>query len=406
MSWFVGVDRADRKHTVAVVEEGGGEDAVWEVCHSREGLSMLVGRLRELSPDPADVLVGLEDPHGLVVEVLLEAGHTVYAVNPKAVDRYRERWRPGGSKSDALDALVLAHLLRTDGSRHRPIRPSSDLARELQSLTRHRRSLVALRTRLLNQLRAVLKAYYPQALGVFSRLGQPITLSYLEAFPGPDEAAALTPRRWRAFLRRHRYPYGERADAMLVKLREGYIPAPDWAISGHKIYAVGLTRQLQALLATIAELEAQIDARFAAHPDAAIFGSMPGAGSVLASELLAEVGDARQRYPTPESLRAEAGTAPVTRASGQRRSVHFRRACNSRLRHSFQQLARQSVRRSAWAKAYYTAARARGHSRSRAARGLADKWARILWRMWIDRTTYDESLHQRRLAARAQPLAA
>src|SRR3990172_5500383 len=240
MSWYVGVDRADRSHTVAIVDEGGSAHSVWEVTHSEEGLEGLVAALRELDAEAAAVLVGLEDPHGLLVNRLLEAGYTVYAVNPKAVDRYRERWRPSGSKSDAGDALVLAHLLRTDRLQHRPMHPSSDLARELQCLTRHRRRLVEMRTQLLNQLQATLKAYYPQGLGVFSRLGQPITLSFLEAYPGPDEVTALTLRRWRAFLRRHRYPYGERAEAMLAKLRAGRIGAPEWAISGHKLFVVAL----------------------------------------------------------------------------------------------------------------------------------------------------------------------
>lgn len=397
MSWYVGVDRGDRSHAVAVVDESGREEGACEISHSREGLERLVGRLQELSAGGAEVLVGLEDPHGLLVASLLEAGYTVYAINPKAVDRYRERWGPSGSKTDAGDAIVLAHVLRTDRDKHRPMHPSSDLARELQCLTRHRRRLVGMHTQLVNQLRATLKAYYPQALGVFTKVGQPISLSFLETFPGPGEAAGLTPARWRGFLRRRRYPYPERADAMLAKLRQGYISAPDWAVSGNKLFMLGLVRQLQVLLAAMAELEAAIAARFAAHPDAAIFTSIPGAGKTLAPELLAEMGDVRERYATPGALRAEAGTAPVTRASGNRLTVHFRRACNSRLRHTFQQLARQSVRQSGWAKEYYSASRTRGQSCSRAARGLADRWARILWRIWTDHTTYDEALHMREL---------
>lgn len=397
MSWYVGVDRGDRRHVVAVVAANGQEEGVCEIAHSREGLERLMGRLQELSAGGAEVLVGLEDPHGLLVNTVIANGYTVYAINPKAVDRYRERWRPSGSKSDAADALVLAQLLRTDRDKHRPMRPSSDLARELQCLTRHRRRLVGMRTQLVNQLRATLKAYYPQALEVFTKLGQPISLAFLQAFPGPEEAARLTPARWRAFLRRRGYPYPQRADAMLAKLRQGYIAAPQWAISGHKLYVLGLTRQLQTLSASMAELEAQIAARFAAHPDAAVFQSIPGAGQALAPELLAEMGDVRERYPTPGALRAEAGTAPVTRASGNRLSVRLRRACNSRLRHSLQELARQSVRQSAWARQYYLATRARGHSCSRSARGLADKWVQILWRIWTNRTTYDDAIHMRDL---------
>ena len=406
MSWFVGIDWADREHAVAVIDGAGDQHGAWKVAHSGKGITALLERLDGLGATGRAVAVALETPHGLLVESLLEAGFTVYAINPKAVDRYRERWSPSGSKSDPGDALVLAHVLRTDRARHRPIHPSGDLARELFALTRHRRQLMTLRTQLVNQLRSTLKAYYPQAADVFSKLDQPVTLAFLESFPEPATLASLSPKRWRAFLRRHRYPDLQRAPLLLARLQTPHIAVPASAACGHRPFMLALVGQLQALLPAIEVLERQIGARFAEHPDHSIFASLPGAGPVIAPELLAELGDARARFPQPGVLRAEAGSAPVTKASGRRRSVYFRRACNHQLRQTLQQLARQSIRQSAWAKAAYTAARARGHSHSRAARGLADQWVRILWRMWVDRTTYDDALHARNRRLHAPRIAA
>lgn len=404
MAWYVGIDWATAAHAVAVVGDDGTRHARWTVPHTGPELAKLVARLEVLAQTDA-VHLAIERPDGLLVRVLLTTGLPVHVIPPLAVTRYRDRWRSSRAKADGTDAEVLAHALRTDLPRHPALVPSSPAAQDLARLVRDRQQAVALRTALLNQLRAKLADYYPQALTVFPNLGQPITLAFLAAFPGPHTLAQATEADWTAFLRQHRYPRA-RASLLWQRLQAAAVlSVRDVSASAGPGLRL-LIGQLQTLAPSLRTLEAEIARVFQAHPDAPIFTSLPGAGPVLAAELLAGLGDARDRYPTPEPLRGEAGTAPVTRQSGTWHTVHFRRACNRRLRHTFQQLARQSVLQSAWARAQYTVHRARGHSASRAARGLADQWVRVIWRMWIDRTPYDEATHLARWTARQAPKAA
>ena len=404
MAWYVGIDWATRTHAGAVVGDDGTPPQRFTVRHTGQDLAQLVDRLATLAQTDV-VPLALERPEGRLARLLLATGHPVHVINPKAVTRYRDRWSSSGAKADPTDAEVLAHVLRTDLPRHPALPPSRPAAQQLARLVRDRPQGIALRTQRLNQLRAKLEDYYPAALTVFANLAQPITLAFLAAYPSPPPLAAVTETAWRAFLRQHRSPHA-RAPLLWQRVQAAAIPdAGDLSAS----YEPGMRLvlgQLQALLPSLHALEQQIARVFQAHPDAPLFASLPGAGPVIAAELLAGLGDARARYTTVDHLRAEAGPAPVTRQSGTWRAVPLRRACNRRLRQTFQQLARQRVRQSAWARASYDAHRPRGQSASRAARGLADQWLRVVWRMWIDRPPYDATFHLARWTARQAPKAA
>ena len=203
--FYVGIDWADLKHDICVVDEKGERVVKFTIPHTAQGLSKLHHRLSMLTPNRDELLVALETDKGLVVSFLFDLGYTVYPINPKAVSRYRDRYRTSGAKSDPLDALVLANILRTDRHRFRPLLPDTTLARELKVLTRDHRHLVKSRTALSNQLTACLKAYYPRALELFSKVTQPITLAFLKAYPTPQGASGLSLKGLKCFLREQRY---------------------------------------------------------------------------------------------------------------------------------------------------------------------------------------------------------
>jgi len=391
--FYVGIDWADLKHEVRVVDEKGEGVAKFTIPHTAQGLTKLHRRLSMISPNRDELLLALETDKGLVVSFLLDLGYTVYPINPKVVSRYRDRYRTSGAKSDPLDALVLANILRTDRHRFRPIMPDSTLARELKILTRDHQHLVKSRTALSNQLTACLKSYYPRALELFSKVTQPITLAFLKAYPTPQSASGLSLKGLRRFLREHRYTHPQRVEELYKTLQQPQMAVESWLARAKSRHMLALVSQLEPLLDQIKSYKKEIQKLLKKHPDSEIFLSLPGAGPILAARMLAEVGDNRQRYPDYQALQCEAGTAPVTIASGNYRYVRFRRACKKPLRATLHQFAFCSRRECDWANQFYHQQRRKGKSNSLATRALANKWVKVIFALWQKRQTYNESFH-------------
>ena len=399
---FAGLDWASRNHAVCVVDASGAVRDRFEVTHDAAGLRELVARLRRCASIPAQLPVAIERPSGLVVDALIEAGFTVIPIHPNVVKATRPRYRSHGAKSDASDAYLLADLLRTDGARFRPLQPQSDAIRALRALVRGRDDLVATRVQLANQLRSLLDAFWPGAATLFAEIDSPIALAFVRRYPTPASAAHCGEKRLAAFLAQHRYCGRRSATELLERLRA----APSGNAGEVEADAKGtLVQTLAATLSTLVEQIAQLTSRIehaiADLADGQIIMSLPRAGRVCAAQILAELGDERQRFPDDAQLAAEAGVAPVTYESGKHRSVAFRWACNHRLRCAITCFADNSRHASPWAARVYAAARARGCDHPHAIRILARAWIRVLWRMWVDRRPYDPTRHRAALAPNA-----
>lgn len=411
--WFVGIDWADQHHDVVVLDEHGQQVASLHVAHTAEGVGRLTAFLRQLSAqgqaEPAgqaepcvDQLACLvETTHGLLITALLEAGLRVCPVNPKTVDRLRP---PSGVKTDQLDALLLARKGRSDWPHLRVLRPDSPLIQELKALTRDLQGLIGEQTRLVNQLTACLKAYYPAALACFDGLTRQVALAFLQAFPCPQVAAAASEEQLRQLLREAHYPQPARkAAALAQRLNAPHLAATPAVARAKTRLMLALVAQLQALCAHIASYDRAIHEVFAQHADSAVFASLPGAGRRLAPRLLAEWGDDRERYGSAAAVQALAGTAPVVVQSGQSRRVRRRRACVNAFRQALYHFARESVLGEEWARASYTRRRQRGNSAAMALRALAQQWVRILYALWVKREPYDATVFTRAQQAHARP---
>jgi transposase len=307
----------------------------------------------------------------------------------------RPRYAAAGGKSDPGDAYLLADLLRTDGHRFRPLQPLADETRALRALVRGRDDLVAQRVALGNQLRALLERFWPGAAVIFADVDSPIALAFLTRYPTPQTADRLGERRLAQFLRRHAYCGRRSAAALLARLRSaprGCTGEAESEASGELVQA--LVAILTPLVAQIQQLSAAITAALDQHPDGPLLQSLPRSGQINAAQILAELGDDRGRFPTPDQLAAEGGVAPVTHASGKHHAVAFRWACNKRLRQALTTFADNSRHASQWAAAVYTRARARGCDHPHAIRILARAWVRVLWRCWQDHRPYDPTLHR------------
>jgi transposase len=385
-----GIDWARDDHAVSVVDARGREISRCTVEHSAAGL-------REL----ADVLAragaretAIERPDGPVIDALLSAGITVVVISPNQVKNLRGRYGSAGNKDDRFDAFVLADTLRTDRARLAPLTPDSPATVSLRRACRARKDLVSHRVAVANQLRAHLRNAFPGAAGLFAELDSPVSLAFLARFGTQDRADWLTPARlgqWLASI-----GYSGRTDPAVLHAR---LTAAPRGLTGPDADAQApITRALHAVLVTLTEqikaLSAQIGTQLAAHADSHVFTSLPRSGTVRAARLLAEIGDCRARFPTPESLACLAGAAPSTRQSGKMRTVGFRWACDKQLRDAVTDFAGDSRRASPWAADLYDRARARGHDHPHAVRILARAWLFVIWHCWQDGAAYDPARHR------------
>jgi transposase len=385
-----GLDWARGDHAVSVVDARGRELVRRSVEHSAAGLAALVDVLAR-----AQVCeVAIERPDGPVVDALLEAGMTVVVISPNQVKNLRGRYGSAGNKDDRFDAFVLADTLRTDRARLRPLTPDSEATITLRRACRARKDLVSHRVAVANQLREHLRNAFPGAVGLFAEIDSPISLTFLTRFDTQDRADWLSPKRMAAWLTS--VGYCGRVDPAVLHAR--LTAAPRGALGEHGTANAHVTRALLAVLVTLVEqiktLSTQISEQLALHADQHVFTNLPRSGRIRAARLLAEIGDCRARFPTPEALACLAGAAPSTRQSGEIRAVGFRWACDKQLRDAVTDFAADSRRANPWAADLYNRARGRGHDHPHAVRILARAWLFVIWRCWQDGTAYDPTRHR------------
>lgn len=388
---FAGIDWATKAHAVCVLEPDGGIRARFDVPNTGKSFDGLVRRLVKLGATD----VAIERPDGPLVEAMLERGLRVLVIAPRMLKALRQRYSSTGAKSDPGDAYVLADVVRTDGHRLKPLVADGAETKVLRALTRTRKDLVDARVALMNQLRAQLELCFPGAVGLFHQLDSPVSIAFLRRYPTALRARSLGEARLGAFLRRIGYCGRKPVRDLLARVKE----APAAGLSeaeaeGRGACVLALLDAIEVCNGRARELEAEVVERLELHRDAPIFTSLPKAGrGVRAASLLAEVGDARERFPDEECLAALAGVAPVTRASGNSRSVGFRWACDKKLRNALVDFADDSRHASPWAARIYANAIARGKRHPHAVRILARAWVRVIWRMWQDGDPYNVSKH-------------
>ena len=390
---YLGVDWADQTHAVWVVEEDGTKIAARTVPHTAEGLSEWGRELDEWRAQGIERWAAIERREGRVVDFLLDHGVVVYPVNPKALDRARDRFRQSGAKSDPFDARVLADFLRTDHAHLQALPPSSEAAQELKLLTEDYQRQIRQQTRLVNQLTHTLKAYYPRALEI-AELTTALTREFLHADPTPQAVTALTPRQWQRWARAHHLSEARTRDLWTV-LQSPQLPVPAHVVRAKARLMLTLVAQLMPVVAAVRHYREAIEDFFARMPAAQWARTLPiGNHGITAPTLWARLGDAPGRWESFRHLQAHAGTVPVTKRSGkQQRVVHFRFACDKALRYVVDQVAFLSLLSSDWARAYYDQQRARGHAHHQALRALGAKWLKIIFVMWQRQVPYDEQYH-------------
>lgn len=387
-----GIDWASEWHDVRISDRAGTMLAEQRFAHDEAGILALI----ELLLEHRVACVAIERPDGLLVGRLLGAGLRVLAIHPNQVAAARERFHAAAGKNDRFDAFVLCELARTDSHRFAALAPSSDETAALRVLVRTREDLVEIRVHLANQLRAQLDASWPGARQIFADVDSPIGLAFLARYPSPGDTRGLGPKRLEGFLARHAYCGRRTPEQLLQRLHTAPIAVlGDLQAEAHRAAICGLVAALQPIVEQISQLTSHITGALRNHPDGPIFLSFfkDPKSVVCAAGLLAEIGDNRARYPTADSLAADAGQAPVAKESGKRRHATFRWACDKRLRGHFGTLADSTRHWHPWANDVYARATTRGCEHPHATRVLGRAWSRVIWRCWQDHQPYDPTRH-------------
>jgi transposase len=398
MDVYCGIDWAEDHHDIALVNRDGQLLARRRISDDAAGLAQLLALLAEHGDSPdAPVPMAIETPRGLLVACLRATGRAVYPVNPMAVARYRDRHSVAGKKSDHGDAVVLANVLRTDLHAHRPLPADTELAQAIAVLARAQQDAVWDRTQAHNRLRSHLREYYPAFLAAYASadggIMRPDARAVLAAAPAPANAARLTVTQLRAVLRKAGRRRG--IDTEAARLREAFrasqmrqLPLVEQAMGRQ---ALALLGQLDAACASAADLEQAVTESFNLHPDAGIITSFPGLGLLTGARVLAEIGDDRSRFQDAKGLKAYAGAAPITRASGKSRSVTRRRVKNNRLAAAGYIWAFSALTASPGARAHYDRRKDAGDRHAAAQRNLFGRLLGCLHHCLITGQHYDEA---------------
>ena len=392
---YVGIDWAEAHHDVCVLDEDGGILAKGRVADDLEGVARLHQMAADHAEEPSEVVVGIETDRGLLVGSLVATGYRVYAINPMAASRYRDRHAVSRAKSDPGDAKVLADLVRTDRHNHREVAGDSELAEAVKVLARAHQNFVWSRQHQQNRLRSALREFYPGALQTFgTELSSADALAVLGIAPMPEQGRRLTYAKIRRALQAsgRQRRLDERTREIYDGLREPQLQAPAIISDAYGETVRSMVAILVGMNQQIHRIEAELSERFEEHPDAEILRSLPGLGSVLGARALAEFGDDPTRFADPKARKSYAGTAPITRASGTRTVVLARVARPRRLFDTCYLWAFSSLQASAGARRYYDAHRARGKTHHQALRALANRWVGILHGCLGHRELYREDL--------------
>ena len=394
---LVGIDWATETHQICVIDANRQILEQKKIEHSGSGMAQVVELLMKLSGNrPDQVAIAIETPRGAVVETLVGRQFAVYSLNPKQMDRFRDRHTVPGAKDDSRDAFVMADSLRTDLHLFHRVRLDDPWVIRLRELSRAEEDLQQEAVRTGHRLRELLIRYYPQMLHLCPGVDEPWFWELLELAPLPAQAAKLKHAKVQQLLKLHRIRRitGEEVLAALSVPALTLAPGSAEAASEHVLLLLPLLRLLRQQKTDLAKrIENVLDemaepGQTAEHRDVTILLSLPGVGRIVAATMLAEASQplAERDY---HALRSYAGAAPITRQSGKRRIVIMRKSCNPRLRDALYHWSRVSIQHDEHSKKHYADLRAKGHSHGRALRGIADRLLAVLIAMLRANTLYD-----------------
>ncbi len=400
---LVGVDWSQSHYDIAVVAPNGALLTQFRIAKTASEFSLFAEKIDQFGVPATHCHIGLETAHNILIDFLWSRQYAAYVIAPSIVKSSRGRFGNSGAYTDAQDAHLIADLLRTDRERFAPWQPDSELLMRIKTKLGHVDHLTKLITSQTNRLRNILLRVYPQVLQAFNDLQVSIVLHLLVAYPTAAALTALSYAEFAAFCRNQHCHRLDWITTWYSRLQQSQPPVQSTLAAAYQDEIVFMAQQLILLIREKKQALKQAQALCQQHPAWPIFASLPGTGDMLQPKLLVMFGEDRARFPSPQDMRALAGTCPVTKQSGKRKSIQFRRACNHSFRETAHQLAVASVQQVDWAAAYFTAALSRGLRKNHAYRCLANRWLGIIWKLWQTRHLYDEAYHLQQIHQQRRP---
>ena len=402
----IGIDWADKKHDVCLLAAGARESEHTVIQQTPDSLADWISGLRQRF-NGRKVAICLEQSKGSLIYALMNCDFIVlYPINPVTLARYREAFMPSGAKDDPVDAKLLLELITHHREKLKVWKPDTQLTRSITLLSEASRKAVDLQTSLSNQLKALLKSYFPQALELTGhKLSTALACHFLLKWPTFQSVQRARKKTVEKFYYSHNSRSSEKIQHRLSIIENSVPLTTDQAIVETSAITVKmLAIQLLNLIQAIKEYDKKLNELFSQHPDADIFTSLPGAGDVLAPRLLAAFGTDRDRFHSAEAMQNYSGIAPVTERSGQTEWIHRRWKRPIFIHQSFFEFANKSIASSDWARAYYIKQRNKGKDHNEVVRSLAFKWIRIIYSCWKQRVTYNETLYISKLRERGSDI--
>jgi transposase len=401
----IGLDWADQKHDLWIQSASDGRPEHLLLEQTPEAVHEWVVKMRERFSNQR-IAIGIETSRGAIISALRAYDFIVlFPINPKMLCSYREAFCVSGAKDDRTDAMLLEEYVRLHFAKLRPLNPDTELTRKLSGLVENRRDLVDERTRLVNQLHSLLKTYYPLTEVFFDDLTTLLATQFLLKWPDLASVKKAGPAALRKFFYGHNCRSAQTINQRLQALEKAQPLTTDPALIEPAVLKVkALAGMLKVLHQAIEEIEDHTNQAMDGHPDAPLFRSFPGAGSVMAPRILVAFGTDRARFKNAQEVQQFYGIAPVKKQSGQSKVIHMRYRCPKFGRQSFHENAGHALRKEGWTKEFYDQQRARKKGHHAAVRSLSFKLIRIYFRCWKNRKPYDQAQYEKALATHGSPL--
>lgn len=390
MKYTCGIDWASDHHDVSIVNESGIEVKRFRITDDLEGYNQLLAALKKCKQQ---LPVAIERKEHLVISFLVAEGYSVYSINPKSLERYKDRYNVAGNKTDARDAFALADILRTDIHKYSPLAYSSKDIQKLQMYCGEYDKMLKTKNILECQIHDALNHYYPLVLNLFGTRSWLTISRFIIRFPTVKSLEGISYEEFKAFMHKNHYTLNTKIDLMYEQIKKGKHYQNDLFDEVYSISTIALAKCLLVMLDEINKLTDNMAEIVDKHVLGAVFRSLPASGQIMSAKLLAVMGDNKALYESCGEIQALAGLVPVIKESGKTSYAVFRHACNKEYREAITWYAFCSIKKSSWAKEFYNRKREEGKRHFEALRLLGFKWMRIIYTMWMKEIKYDENYH-------------
>jgi transposase len=391
--YYIGIDWSSSFNDISILDHTGNFIKHFRADVTSSGFACIQTELNLLSKDHSDFCIGIETDKNILADYLITAEHTVYNLNPLCVKRFKDSQSPTPKKNDKYDSIMIATMLFRDKAIYKPVMKSSYNSEYLKSICGIMNDLTSQRTRLTNALRSNLMLYFPAFSEFFTEMDSSVALNILKLFPLPDDFLSVDKSDYNKIVKSVKYLAAKRAEKIYDFMKEKSLSLKTPNASACAIKSVMLADQILLLNHQITELDKEIKKLYEHSPMHKIFDSIPGAGLRIGSQLMALFGDNPEKFASYNAVQCYAGTCPSTQSSGKNyHSVKMRKACNKNFRKVLYQLSFARLqKKDEWSSLEYYAHRKNGKSHSAALRIISNKWAKIIYAMWRDKTEYNDA---------------